>query len=343
LTDGEVREILGAIEAGIQQHQANLEIYRSTVMAELQGVEELNVDRRRALQRVQDALMVSSSEAEGLEQQVMAELRRYFRFEVVTFDGQGGELSRVPERAEFFAEKLGDLISLEMVKIPGGKFQMGSLPDQGDDDERPRHEVQVPEFWMGKYLVTQAQWRYVVALPPEQIELKANPSRFDGDNRPVERVMWNQAIEFCQRLSQKTGNEYRLPSEAEWEYACRAKTLTDFYFGDALNSKLANYAMNVGETTNVGIYLPNAFGLYDMHGNVWEWCQDCCHSDYKGAPQDGSAWITNDVDEGSYKVLRGGSWGSIPRDCRSAVRSYNHPDSRNGNVGFRVVSRARTL
>jgi formylglycine-generating enzyme required for sulfatase activity len=196
---------------------------------------------------------------------------------------------------------------------------------------------------MGKYLVTQAQWRYVVALPPEQIELKANPSRFDGDNRPVERVMWNQAIEFCQRLSQKTGNEYRLPSEAEWEYACRAKTLTDFYFGDALNSKLANYAMNVGETTNVGIYLPNAFGLYDMHGNVWEWCQDCCHSDYKGAPQDGSAWITNDVDEGSYKVLRGGSWNSNPRSCRSAVRSDTYPGIRYDYVGFRVVSRARTL
>jgi formylglycine-generating enzyme required for sulfatase activity len=343
LTDGEVREILGAIEAEIQQHQANLEIYRSTVMAELQGVEELNVDRRRALQQVQKALAVSSSEAEGLEQQVMAELRRYFRFEVVTFDGQGGELSWVPERAEFFAEKLGDLISLEMVKIPGGKFQMGSLPGQGNDDERPRHEVQVPEFWMGKYPVTQAQWRCVAALPPEGMELEANPSRFDGDNRPVEKVSWNQAIEFCQRLSQKTGNEYRLPSEAEWEYVCRAKTLTDFYFGDVLTPKLANYGGEMKGTTDVGIYLPNAFGLYDMHGNVWEWCQDRWHSSYQGAPQDSSAWITNDADDSSYKVLRGGSWDYSPRSCRSAARYYTIPGRRSYDIGFRVVSRARTL
>jgi formylglycine-generating enzyme required for sulfatase activity len=340
LTDAEVNEILGAIEAEIQQHQANLEIYRSTVMAELQGVKGLSVDRRRALQQVQEALGVSSSEAEELERQVMAELQRYFRFEVVTFDGEGGELSRVQQRAEFFVENLGDLTSLEMVKIPDGKFQMGSLPNQGYDYERPRHEVQIPEFWMGKYPVTQAQWRSVAALPPEQMELEVNPSVFEGDNQPVENVSWNQSIEFCQRLSRKTGKKYRLPSEAEWEYACRAKTLTNFYFGDALTPKLANYGREMKGTTDVGIYLPNAFGLYDMHGNVWEWCADGWHDSYKNAPIDGSAW----VNPGNSKcVLRGGSWVLNPLNCRSAYRSGVNSDVYNFLVGFRVVySPART-
>jgi formylglycine-generating enzyme required for sulfatase activity len=334
LTDGEVNEILGAIEAEIQQHQANLEIYRSTIMAELEGVKELSVDRRRALQQVQEALGVSSSEAGELEQQVVAELQRYFRFEVVTFDGEGGELSRVQQRAEFFAEILGDRTSLEMVKIPGGKFQMGSLPGQGNDRERPRHEVQVPEFWMGKYPVTQAQWRYVAALPPEKMELEANPLDFEGDNRPVENVSWNQSIEFCQRLSRKTGKKYRLASEAEWEYACRAKTLTNFYFGDALTPKLANYGWNMNSTTDVGIYLPNAFGLYDMHGNVREWCADGWHNSYENAPIDGSTWIGLD---NSVHVLRSGSCLDDPYLCCSAYRDRNYSDNYFNLIGFRVV------
>jgi formylglycine-generating enzyme required for sulfatase activity len=221
-----------------------------------------------------------------------------------------------------------------MVKIPGGKFQMGSLPGQGYDDERPRHEVQVSEFWMGKYSVTQAQWRYVAALPPEQMELEANPSGFEGDNRPVEQVSWKQSIEFCRRLSRKTGREYRLPSEAEWEYACRAKTLTNFYFGDALTPKLANYGQEMNRTTDVGIYLPNAFGLYDMHGNVWEWCADGWHNSYENAPVDGSAWI--DLNNSIY-ILRGGSWFVIPNICRSAYRYRLNSDFYVDDVGFRVV------
>jgi formylglycine-generating enzyme required for sulfatase activity len=297
----------------------------------------LSVDRRRALHRVQEALAVSPSEAEELERQVVAELvarRQYFSFEVVAFDGQGRELSRVQEQSEFFVEKLGDQASLEMVKIPGGRFQMGSLLNQGRDDEWPRHEVQVPEFWMGKYPVTQAQWRYVAALPPEQMELEANPARFEGDNRPVENVSWNQSIEFCQRLSRKTGREYRLSSEAEWEYACRAKTLTNFYFGDVLIPKLANYGREMKGTTDVGIYLPNAFGLYDMHGNVWEWCADGWHNSYENAPVDGSAWI--DLNSSAY-ILRGGSWIGDPNYCRSACRLRNDTDGYDDGVGFRVV------
>ncbi len=156
-------------------------------------------------------------------------------------------------------------------------------------------------------------------------------------------MSWEQAIEFCQRLSRRTGNEYSLPSEAEWEYACRAKTLTEYSFGDALTLNQANSDGNVGETTDVGIYLPNAFGLYDMHGNVWEWCQDSWHDSYKGAPQNGSAWVRDNAEKNNYKVLRGGSWNFDPRGCRSAVRVLSNPVDRFIDVGFRVVSRARTL
>jgi Sulfatase-modifying factor enzyme 1/TIR domain len=153
----------------------------------------------------------------------------------------GERQSPVQERAKFFVQKLNDRTSLEMVKIPGGKFLMGSLPGQGRDSEWPQHEVHVPEFWIGKYPITQAQWRSVASLPQEKIELEANPSRFPGDNRPVETVSWNQAIEFCQRLSRQSDNEYGLPSEAEWEYACRARTLTEYFYGDALTPELANW------------------------------------------------------------------------------------------------------
>jgi formylglycine-generating enzyme required for sulfatase activity len=253
---------------------------------------------------------------------------------------QGNVNSPMTQAAKSFVEKLGERTSLEIVKIPGGSFQMGSLPGKGNDSERPQHKVQVPEFWMGKYPVTQAQWRFVASLPPEQTELDANPSAFEGDNRPVETVSWHQAVEFCQRLSRHSKNQYCLPSEAEWEYACRAKTLTDFYFGDVLTPELANFGGNVGETTDVGIYKPNAFGLYDMHGNVWEWCQDNWRDSYQGAPKDGSAWTKGNSD---YKVLRGGSWFFIPSLCRSAARVNYNPDYRVSLVGFRVVSRARTL
>jgi formylglycine-generating enzyme required for sulfatase activity len=240
-----------------------------------------------------------------------------------------------------FACAFSDRISLEMVKIPGGKFQMGSLPGQGRDNEQPQHEVHVPEFWMGKYPVTQAQWQFVASLPSGNVSLETNPSEFKGDNRPVEQVTWNQATEFCQRLSRKTGNEYRLPSEAEWEYACQAKTLTDFSFGN-VTPKLANCGKKVKETTDVGIYLPNAFGLYDMCGNVWEWCQDLWHDSYQGALQDSSARTSDNADD-NYKVLRGGAWDSYPDFCRSAVRVKFDAAYYSDSIGFRVVSRANFL
>jgi formylglycine-generating enzyme required for sulfatase activity len=231
-----------------------------------------------------------------------------------------------------------------MVHIPGGSFLMGSLPGKGRDNERPQHRVTVPGFWMGKYPVTQAQWRSIAALPSEQIELDASPSHFKGDNRPVDQVSWLQAIEFCQRLSKKTGNRYRLPSEAEWEYACRSGSTTDFCFGDTLTPEMANQNRAVGETTAVGIYLPNAFGLYDMHGNVWEWCQDDWHDSYQEAPIDGSAWIYDSNSVKYLKILRGGSWIYLPDLCRSACRLRYLTVIYLNDVGFRVVyAPARTL
>jgi formylglycine-generating enzyme required for sulfatase activity len=255
-----------------------------------------------------------------------------------------------------------------MVLIPGNSFQMGASEQEEGfyEEETPQHLVTVPSFCMGRYPVTQAQWAAVATLPQIKRPLDPQPSKFSGDNLlPVEQVSWLDAEEFCLRLSEHVQQEYRLPTEAEWEYACRAGTTTPFHFGKTISSDVANYRAQdweyegktysgkygygkLGEfrekTTPVGYFkVANRFGLSDMHGNVWEWCQDHCHSDYKGAPKDGSAWIDSNAEEDKNRVLRGGSWNFSPRNCRSAVRNGNHPGFRNGNVGFRVVSRARTL
>ncbi len=188
---------------------------------------------------------------------------------------------------------------------------------------------------MGRYTVTQEQYQAVMGN---------NPSRFKGAKKPVENVSWEQAKEFCAIISQSSGKTYRLPSEAEWEYACRAGTTTPFHFGSTITTAIVNYDGNYpyvsapkGEyrqqTTNVGIFPPNAFGLYDIHGNVWEWCEDTWHDNYNGAPTDGSAWVS----ENNQKMLRGGSWVSHAINCRSAYRGWGVRDHRNDNVGFRVV------
>lgn len=257
--------------------------------------------------------------------------------------------------AEGFTEDLGHGVKLEMVKIIGDTFTMGASKNEekSSDDERPEHQVTVPDFYMGRFLVTQPQWARVAASFPQiNRKLETRPSHFKGDdNLPVESISWYDAFEFCKRLSQKTGRDYRLPSEAEWEYACRAGTVTHFHFGDIITTEVANYDGNYTygnspkgqyrqKTTPVGSFPPNAFGLYDMHGNLWEWCLDTLHSNYEGAPRDGSAWIDND----NQKLLRGGSWYYNPRNCRSACRDDNVPDGGGNDVGFRVVvSAARTL
>ncbi|MBO9998014.1 MAG: formylglycine-generating enzyme family protein [Cyanobacteria bacterium SID2] len=269
------------------------------------------------------------------------------------------KINRRRKRAWSFTEDLGDSVELEMVYIPKGTFKMGSPEDEEEsfDWERPQRDVSVPEFFMGKYPVTQAQWKAVAKLPRIDRNLNSDPANFKGDKRPVEQVSWLDAVEFCQRLSKHTGRDYRLPSEAEWEYACRAGTKTPFHFGKTITTKLVNYNGNYTyghgvkgeyreETTPVGNFPANAFGLYDMHGNVWEWCEDDWHENYQdeNAPTDGSAWIENNNRIKTRKVRRGGSWYLEPRLCQSAYRLRDVPGFTDNDIGFRVACGvARTL
>ncbi|MEH2438777.1 SUMF1/EgtB/PvdO family nonheme iron enzyme [Nostoc sp.] len=250
-----------------------------------------------------------------------------FQFEVVTVDAKGNIATRSNREAKYFIEDLGNGMTLEMVQIPGGTFTMGSPEDeaQREKDESPQHQVKVPGFFMGKYEITQAQYKAIT---------DNNPSNFKGEKRPVEQVSWDDAVEFCKKLSQKTGKTYRLPSEAEWEYACRAGTKTPFYFGETITTKLVNF--DGKETKSVGSFPPNAFGLYDMHGNVYEWCQDVYNSNYQNAPKDGSAWLNGK--DNNIKRLRGGSWIGNAKYCRSAARDGDARAIRHHDVGFRVVA-----
>lgn len=268
-------------------------------------------------------------------------------------------ITKQQAQVQFFEEDLGNGIVLRMMQIPGGTFTMGSPEDELERQGRegPQHEMTVPPFFMGKYPITQAQWRAVALLEPMERELEAEPSSFKGDDRPVETVSWEDATEFCQRLSRFTGRTYRLPSEAEWEYACRAGTTTPFHFGETITTELANYrgtdeeeygwSGSYGdgpkgeyrqETTPVGYFeVTNTFGLSDTHGNVREWCQDHYHDSYEEAPADGTAWEDKNPRKDELRILRGGSWVSEPRNCRSAYRLNDGPADRNGTLGFRVV------
>ncbi len=258
------------------------------------------------------------------------------------------------QQGQYFIENLGNGVQLEMLAIPEGSFLMGSPPDELErlESESSQHTVSIKHFFFGKYPVTQAQWQAVAALPQVNRELDPNPSHFKGANRPVDRISWYDAVEFCDRLSQHTGKSYRLPSEAEWEYACRAGTTTPFHFGETIASELANYNAEYtygagvkgtyrSETTQVGSFgVANAFGLYDMHGNVWEWCLDDWHDNYEGAPTDGSPWFNNDnnlYQKAGIALLRGGCWFSNPGLCRCAYRYFNNRDFILNFHGFRVV------
>jgi formylglycine-generating enzyme required for sulfatase activity len=249
-------------------------------------------------------------------------------FTSVKVNTQGEIIDRPKGEAEIFVEDLGNGISLTMVKIPGGEFMMGSVDEEeGYDSEIPQHLVTVPEFYLGQTLVTQAQWQQL---------MRSNPSHFTGDGKlPVETVSWLDTQEFCQKLFQQTQRAYRLPSEAEWEYACRAGTTTPYYCGETITKELANYDRQRGKTTPVGVFPLNPFGLYDMHGNLWEWCLDHWHQNYQGAPSDGSAWLFDD--DKASRLRRGGSWDYNPHNCRSAPRNDFTTHYRYLNVGFRVV------
>ena len=269
-----------------------------------------------------------------------------------------------------------DGIPLEMVLIPDGTFTMGAPEkEEGSSNrERPQHNVNISPFLMGRYPITQAQWKAIASLTNLKVneDLEPDPSSFkepyqgrDRWQRPVEQVNWYEAMEFCQRLSKLTGRNYRLPSEAEWEYACRGvreplalekgESYPPFHFGETIATELANYRgkddKELGwsgsygkgsqgdyreQTTPVGYFqVVNPFGLSDMHGNVWEWCADEWHDNYEGAPTDGSAWLDGDD---ALSPMRGGSWYYLPELCRSAIRSYDlRRDIRDFDFGFRVV------
>jgi formylglycine-generating enzyme required for sulfatase activity len=259
-------------------------------------------------------------------------------FETSIVDGLGRIISQTSSSARILRELLGKQVLLEMAFIPGGIFKMGSPGRQGYPDEHPQHIVSMAPFWIGRQPITQEQWQRVIKKLP--------PCRFKGPRLPVDNVSWEDAQLFCSRLSKKTGRVYRLPAEAEWEIACRAGSESPFYFGETITTDLANY---VGEhiylaeskgiyrhtTTEAGCFPPNAFGLYDMHGNVWEWCADAWHDDYQGAPFDGSVWDA--ADKKTSRVLRGGCWHEIPGNCRSAVRLKANAEEREDFFGLRVA------
>lgn len=274
-----------------------------------------------------------------------------FEFEVATATGR--IIERRKGETQCFRETLADDVELEMVAIPAGTFLMGSPESEVGRvaAEGPQRLVTVPSFFMSRYPVTQWQWRAVAQLPQVNLELNQQPSAFSGERLPVESVSWREAVEFCERLSRHTGRHYRLPSEAEWEYACRAGMTTPFHCGATLTPELACYDARLpyaaaapgGEPKQTAPVdqsgLANAFGLSDMHGNVWEWMADEWREDYRDAPADASARTSGD--DAVNRVVRGGSWFNVARLCRSAYRFSFPPDARRNDCGFRVVMTMR--
>jgi eukaryotic-like serine/threonine-protein kinase len=269
-----------------------------------------------------------------------------FDFETIKLNRWDDIINTTQKQAFYYRENLGNDVLLEMVYIPAGSFIMGA-PDDEDDSkifERPQHLVNLHAFHMSKFPITQAQYQAVMMEP--------HLSKFQGKNLPVDSVRWIQAKAFCQNLSRKFGRFYTLPSESQWEYACRAGTTTPFYFGDTINTDIANYDGNYGygnrlqglkfreTTTEVGQFPPNSFGLYDLHGNIREWCEDNYHRNYINAPADGTPWI-NEEDRNSH-ILRGGFWDSIPGYCRSAARFCHREDAEQNDILTRLVDSGGT-
>jgi formylglycine-generating enzyme required for sulfatase activity len=258
-------------------------------------------------------------------------------FETPSLNEKGEIISRTRCTAECFLEHLRNHVTLEMLLIPSGVFQMGSLNRTGNPDEQPQHLVKIKAFMMSRFLTTQGQWKAVMDTLPR--------CRFKADDLPVEQVSWEDAQKFCDRLSKRSGRHYQLPSETQWEYACRAATVTPFSFGETLTIEVANFN---GEhtfreeprgfyrhtTTQGGTFPPNAFGLFDLHGNLWEWCADNWLEDYSSSPRDSSSYRNK---ESHYRVVRGGSWHEPPGLCRSASRLKVLETEADEFMGFRVV------
>lgn len=272
------------------------------------------------------------------------------RFQTVQVDAYGQIVGKKSMQASYFDEPvlrnpLRKLLPLRMIKIPAGEFMMGSPASEPhhDDQEGPQRKIQVPSFYLGAFTITQRQYEIIMG---------SNPSYFtddqgkDGANLPVEQVTWQDADAFCKKLSEMSGRTYRLPSEAEWEYACRASTTTPFCFGETLTTEIANFFADFSFTENyeenyrntpvaVDSFWPNGFGLYNMHGNVFEWCADDYHENYKNAPKSVAPWISGQAQ--ATKMMRGGSWFNDTPYCRSAARDKNTQIGLSNASGFRVV------
>jgi formylglycine-generating enzyme required for sulfatase activity len=331
-----------------------------------------SLSRRQLLITAATAVPVVALGVNALKQQQnRAELASYsVNTGWLVRQGKRWEKKTKPIEVQAYQQKLAPAVVLTMVEISAGTFQMGSPPgEEGRDwyallnndlkqglgvegrDVEAQSRITVPAFRIGRFPITQAQWKVVAGFEKLERELNADPSYFKGPERPVEQVSWHDAIEFCRRLSKHTGRNYTLPSEAQWEYACRAGTTTPFHFGETLITELANYDGNYiygqglkgtyrEQTTNVGSFPANAWGLQDMHGNVWEWCLDRWHPSLAKAPTDGSAWQepASDLakDYQDRRLLRGGSWVFDPGICRSAYRLNGLPGLQLNDVGFRV-------
>ncbi len=265
-------------------------------------------------------------------------------FTTASVDARGNVSKFAGAPTQRYTEDLGNGVRLEMVSVRGGTFTMGGGKM---DREKPSHQVTVGDFWFGKFEVTQAQWRAVMGT---------NPSKFNGDDLPVENVSWEYAKEFCRRLNAKLGlseaEGYRLPTEAEWEYAARAGSKTNFSFGDTITPEIVNYNGNYPyggapkgvyrqKTVAVGsLGVANAWGLFDLQGNVQEWCEDDFHGSYIGAPADGRAWV--DISNRALlRVIRGGSWDWSAVYSRSAYRKYTLSAYSGYDVGFRLSRTAQ--
>ncbi|MFN7895837.1 MAG: SUMF1/EgtB/PvdO family nonheme iron enzyme [Cyanobacteriota bacterium] len=371
ITDQECNNLQPQIEAKVQEvlarkvQQAEQAAAAAKAKAETERQEqedrplEAQAEAAAAANEL-EAAAAAKAVAERREQEERARLARMQSevprgFALIQISADRGALVRVgnewqqqTERITVsgYEQELAKGLAITMLQIPAGSFQMGSPASEAErrGNEGPQHRVELQSFFLGQTPVTQAQWKEVASWPQVDLKLNPNAARFKGPNRPVEQVSWEEAMEFCRRLSQRTKLVYTLPSEAQWEYACRASTTTPFAFGDTLTPDLANYDGNYTygsgpkgqyrlQTTDVGSFAGNAWGLQDMHGNVWEWCLDPWHNSYTGAPADGSAWT---VGGGTSRLLRGGSWVGVPRGCRSACRCDGLPDGRGLSVGFRV-------
>lgn len=260
-----------------------------------------------------------------------------FSFSCAVVSSETSSIKSFQKQGSNFVEKLGNGIELEMVSVPEGNFYMGASENEkyASASEYPRHHVRIRPFYMSKYPITQVQWRTVCSLQSHCC-LSTNPSQFLADKYPVEQISWEDATEFCTYLSQETGRNYRLPTEAEWEYACRAGTSTEFHFGRILTPSLAKYQENSSSPSPVGsLGWSNAFGLCEMHGNVWELCQDHWHDNHKKAPEGGEARLKSGGSQ--FRVMKGGSWSEIPPNCRSACRKRISQNAKENHIGFRVI------